>query len=235
MVDRPLYSKSKTPQELLKIGERFGELEIIDIRESGRWRKSYLCKCSCGNTKVIGHSLLSPSGKQRPVLSCGCKEHNWGGVIKTESDKRIYNIWYEMNKRCYNPRADNYERYGGAGVTVCDEWKNSFAPFVEWSLANGYEDGLTIDRIDSGKPYSPDNCRWVDYYTQTQNRGLMGNNKTGVNGVSFNKKTKKYFAYITRNKISKNLGSFETLEEAAEAREKADVYFEKHGTIKGLH
>lgn len=228
---RPDHPKYKEPQELFEIGARFGELEIIDIRDSGRWRKSYLCKCSCGETKVIGHSRLAPRKNRGSDRSCGCKEKSRGGIIKSTSDKRVYNIWYEMNKRCHNPTADNYERYGGSGVKVSDEWREDFNSFYEWAKTNGYNDELTIDRIDNDKPYSPSNCRWVNFYTQAQNKGILKSNKTGVTGVSEYKYG--YKVNIMRNGIRLDLGTCKTLKEATEARLRAEEYFKRHKTLEG--
>lgn len=216
----------------VKVGMKFGELTVIDAREQGKKRESWLCECSCGNKKVLGRTRLLGTKNRRPDKSCGCKEHSWGGKITNKKKQRIYNTWYEMNKRCYNPNADNYERYGGSGVTVCDEWREDFSAFLKWALANGYDDGLTIDRVDNKKPYTPDNCRWTSYFTQMQNRGLLRNNTTGINGVTFS--NGKYRAYITRNKIHKNLGSYDTLTEAESARKNAEEHYKKYGTIENL-
>lgn len=218
----------------IKIGMRFGYLKVVDAREQGKKRSSWLCRCDCGTLKVLGTHQLLGNKTRRPDRSCGCREHTWGGTITSKKKQRIYNIWYEMNKRCHNPDADNYERYGGVGITVCDEWRSDFNSFLEWALANGYKKDLTIDRIDSKKPYSPENCRWADYFVQTQNRGLLKNNKTGVNGVTYSEKQRCYRAYITRDKITKRLGSFKTLEEAKQARLNAEEHYKKYGTIKNL-
>lgn len=82
---------------------------------------------------------------------------------------RLYNIWLNMKQRCSNPKASHYEYYGGKGVSVCEEWKKSFSTFRDWALSNGYEDGLTIDRIKSDKDYCPENCRWVTHLKQMSN------------------------------------------------------------------
>lgn len=231
MAIRSDHPKYKEPQELFEVGTRFGELEIIDIRESGRWRKSYLCKCSCGNTKVLGHSKLITRHNRIQRQSCGCKEYSHNGILKTRSDKRIYNTWYEINKRCHDPRADNYDRYGGIGTKVAEEWRSDFSSFYKWAKDNGYSDNLTIDRIDNNKSYSPDNCRWVDLYTQAQNKGILKNNKTGVTGVS--KYKYGYKVNIMRNGIRLDLGTYKTLEEAKESRVGAEKYFKQHKTLKG--
>ena len=143
---------------------------------------------------------------------------------------RVYNTWYLMNKRCYNPIADNYERYGGAGIGGVDEWRSDFNAFVDWALANGYKDKLTIDRIDSSKDYSPDNCRWVDYYTQIYNRKPSKHSKTGMSGVTITADGK-YRVGIKRKNETLNLGVYSDLERAKDVRRSAEKYFEENGNL----
>ena len=78
-------------------------------------------------------------------------------------------MWCGMKERCNNPTADNYKWYGGKGIHVCDEWYD-FQNFYDWAQANGWRDGLSIDRIDNSKDYCPDNCRFVDFKSQFRNR-----------------------------------------------------------------
>lgn len=82
----------------------------------------------------------------------------------------LYNRWRCMKKRCYNQNTSEYERYGGRGITVCEEWINSSDAFIEWALSHGYKEELQIDRIDNNKGYSPDNCRWVTPKVNMNNR-----------------------------------------------------------------
>ena len=84
-------------------------------------------------------------------------------------DKHLYWVWSAMKARCNNPNDRCYQNYGGRGIRVCEAWESS-RMFMEWALANGYRHGLTIDRIDNNKGYSPDNCRWVDAKTQARNK-----------------------------------------------------------------
>ena len=81
---------------------------------------------------------------------------------------RLYHIWCSMNQRCYTPGHNRYQRYGGRGIKVCEEWKR-FIPFMEWAMANGYEDGLTLDRIENDGNYEPSNCKWSTYKQQNHN------------------------------------------------------------------
>lgn len=75
-----------------------------------------------------------------------------------------------MNERCYSPKAINYKNYGARGIKICDEWKNDFTAFYNWAIANGYDDKLSIDRIDNDGNYEPNNCRWVTRKKQCNNR-----------------------------------------------------------------
>jgi hypothetical protein len=74
-----------------------------------------------------------------------------------------------MMTRCYNPNTNRYHRYGGRGISICEEWLSDFANFREWAVVNGYEDGLTLDRIDNDGNYEPSNCRWVTWHEQSLN------------------------------------------------------------------
>lgn len=83
---------------------------------------------------------------------------------------KLYRVWSTMKERCYNPNHIKYKNYGARGITICDEWKNSFKAFRDWAYANGYEEGLSIDRIDNNKNYEPSNCRWATMTQQANNK-----------------------------------------------------------------
>jgi len=141
------------------------------------------------------------------------------GIYK--NNKKIYRAWASMRDRCNNENCRDYPKYGGVGITVCDEWNENSVTFVEWSLKNGYKDGLKLCRKDAEKDYSPDNCFWGKTESIVRNRRILKTNKTGVTGVCYEVDRNKYKASIYVNNKQINLGRYDTLEEAKEAREKA--------------
>lgn len=123
-----------------------------------------------------------------------------------------------MRKRCANPKDSNYPKYGGLGVKVCNEW-NEYLNFYNWSVNNGYEENLTIDRIKSDGNYEPANCRWTTYSIQSANTRLIRkNNTSGFRGVTdVRSGNKRFKSTITINNKLIYLGKFFTKTEAAKA------------------
>lgn len=153
---------------MIKVGEKYHHLTVISVAQN-----QYVCRCDCGNTITIDKAWKVKTQYRTCGCLYGCRKHGWSRTL-------LYKTWHNIRSRCKNPKATKYKYYGGKGIGVCEEWDNSFIAFKDWSLSNGYKVGLTIDRIDSNKDYSPDNCRWVDY--KTQNNNLSNNHLITYNG-----------------------------------------------------
>lgn len=158
-------------------GKKFGMLTVIEYVETKNHRAMFKCVCDCGKECVKVGSLLT-AGKTR---SCGClAKNNTDQTTHGLSKTHLYGVWCTMKSRCHNKNSQRYSLYGGRGVVVCDEWLHDFKSFYDWSYANGYNEKLTLDRIDVNGNYSPENCRWVDMKTQNNNR--RNNNLMTYNG-----------------------------------------------------
>ena len=103
-----------------------------------------------------------------------------GNYKHCKAHTKLYKRWTSMKNRCYNKKDPRYNDWGGRGIVVCNEWKDDFEAFYNWSINNGYQDDLSIDRIDNNKGYSPDNCQWVD--RKIQNRNTRRNHYITING-----------------------------------------------------
>ena len=190
-------------------GQKLGTCTFLEeVPTTGKERKAYF-RCVCGNTFIANIQSV----KRETTRSCGCRptcctpDH---GQYKT----RLYSIWNSMKERCLNPNNSGYSLYGAKGITVCTSWL-SFKEFKNWADRAGYDLDLSLDRIDPTKDYCPENCRWVNLFTQAQNRNKNKNNSTGYKGVSYCSSTNNYKASIGYFNKQKTLGRFNTAEEAA--------------------
>lgn len=152
------------------IGKKINRLTIIALLEKKIHNSKNLvalCQCDCGN---YYEGILS-SIKSEHVKSCGClnreklktlKRHYKGGI----SSHPLYWKLVNMKERCYNPKNNRYKNYGAKGIKVCKEWSDSVKNFIDWGINNGWQEDLTIDRIDNNGDYCPSNCQWL---TKSQN------------------------------------------------------------------
>lgn len=164
--------------------KRFGRLKVLCraedfVSKSGKHRTRWLCQCDCGNTVII----YSDNLKRGKSTSCGCYRNECTrkrSITHGETKTKLYGVWSSIKSRCYNSNTTAFKDYGGRGIIMCDDWKDSFEIFKDWAYKNGYRDGLSIDRINNNSGYNPDNCRWVVSDVQANNR--RNNNSITFNG-----------------------------------------------------
>lgn len=150
-------------------GMRYGRLLIVERAENQGNRVMWRCICECG-AEIVTRGENITSGRTQ---SCGCYNRERSSQRHTkhgESKTRLHLEWRKIKHRCHNENNDRWMDYGGRGIEICPEWRDSFEAFRDWALANGYRDDLTIDRIDVDGNYEPGNCRWITNQEQQHNR-----------------------------------------------------------------
>ena len=173
------------------VGNRYGMLTVIEQRGSTTSKNAiWFCRCDCGGFALVAAGDLRRDRKDRKggggTKSCGClrktepaKSNKRHGMFGT----RIYNTWSGMRNRCENSSHRSARNYHDRGISVCEEWLK-FDAFYSWAMNNGYNDSLTIDRIDNDLGYNPENCRFVTMFEQQSNKRnnamltAMGETKT---------------------------------------------------------
>ena len=194
-------------------GQRFGER--VAIKDAGRnnyGQVLWLTRCDCGREDLVISTVLKRTQCCRDCQMRPFKKHG-------DNKNRMYKIWHGMHIRCNKKSEKSYKWYGALGIKVCSEWKD-YLKFKEWSLANGYADNLTIDRIDNDGNYEPSNCQWITIQEQNVagKKRIKTNNSSGVTGVYYRKDTNKWFAGVGKGKKFIRSACFDTKEKAIAAR-----------------
>lgn len=205
-------------------GMRFEKLVVIERIGTQNGQALWRCVCDCGKeSNVIGQNLRY--GRQK---SCGCLDYERKTIHgATKNNKRTpeYTTWRAMKSRCYRKNDVEYDNYGGSGVTVCDRWIHSFENFLE-DMGQKPSKKHTIDRIDGRGNYEPNNCRWSTGSAQIVNQRLRNDNTSGHKGISLDKKTSKWHAYLNIEGSKRiNIGYFINIEDAINAREQAEFKY----------
>ncbi len=198
------------------LGKKFGRLTPVEFLGIVDKNNSWLCSCECGGNKVVRQSRL----KSGEVKSCGCLWHESSHGL---SMSQTYNIYKQMKQRCLNENHTAFKNYGRKGVSVSEEWLESFENF--YADMGECPEGMSLDRIDPNGDYCKENCRWADKSMQQFNRNLLDSNTSGKTGVNFNKKSSKWRAYITVEYKQIHLGYFMSFEDAVRAREEAELKY----------
>lgn len=140
--------------------QKYGKLTPVEYVGVYKNRSSWLCKCDCGNETIVSATKIL-SGHTK---SCGCLK-----IKYSIENKRMFQIWCNMHKRCKRNDQRDSKYYFGKGVKVCQDW-DVYENFQSWAFENGYADNLTLDRIDSKGNYEPSNCRWITMAEQQRNK-----------------------------------------------------------------
>ena len=203
MEEENVIAKDMSPKLIQDLG-------IMFASEGSKERRRYgLYKCGhCGEEFKAKTTRI----KSGVIKSCGCLVGEYHGMKK----HRFYDTYRNMMKRCYTKSNPAYKHYGERGISVCEEWQD-IIKFVAWADST-YIEGYTLDRIDNAGNYEPSNCRWVDATTQAINQRMMKNNTTGYVGV-YVARDNRWESRLTFNKVDIFLGRFNTIEEAAQARD----------------
>ena len=162
-------------------GRNFGKWHVIGYAGNNDDHKSmWWCFCECN--KDIFYKIVGTELSRNKTTSCGCniiesnkqrsfinKNAQFFGLTRNSYD-RICRIHKHMCRRCTDPSDKDYPHYGGRGISVCNEWMNNKDYFIEWCVNNGYDDSLTIERVDVNKDYMPSNCTWITMIEQAANK-----------------------------------------------------------------
>lgn len=166
-------------------GQKFHNLTVIEeaqgyYSKGGSHRRRWLCRCDCGNYTIVNQENLYR--KDHPTTSCGCTTVFWrnhkGPNAASHSERnreRLYHVWSSMKDRCYNQNCSKYKNYGARGISVCEEWRNSYDVFKAWALSTGYDENAgygecTLERKDVHGNYCPENCCWITQAEQANNK-----------------------------------------------------------------
>jgi len=213
----------------VEAGDSYGPLVVIEelpkvLFPCGKTARKFQVLCHCGN---IFTALLNGLRTGR-TQSCGCLQRELQKKNSTThglSDSPLYSVWTSMRTRCRNPAAINYERYGGRGISICDEWE-TFEGFLK-DMYPSYQEGLTLERVDVNGNYCPENCTWIPPQQQPRNTRMHRSNTSGVTGVCLVNNKRSWLAHYTNEAgklVTKSFsitkyGNEEAFKRACECRE----------------
>ena len=215
-------------------GIRIGRLTPLEIAgRDNTNRILWLCECACGNTVTAQAGNLKSGHTQ----SCGCLRNEMVAKVSVSHGMfgtPQYLAWSNARSRTTNPRSISWPNYGGRGITMCQEWKDSFEAFWK-DMGPTWEEGLTLDRIDVDGNYHKENCRWVETSIQPHNQRKRKNCSSQYKGV-FKNDSGLFIASISKNGAVKHLGSFKNETDAAVAYDNGseELYGDRpNGTSSG--
>lgn len=170
-ITTPLRRKGQRFRDLT--GQRFGRLIVVSFSSSTDGYAHWNTVCDCGNECIKRGSQLT--SRRHPAQFCSIRcplhlKHHSGTVTKHGLYKHpIYKAWRNVKERCYNSKYAYHKNYGGRGIKVCEEWRDSFEAFYK-DMGPTWQRGLQLDRINNDGDYTPDNCKWSTSLENTANR-----------------------------------------------------------------
>lgn len=182
------------------VGQTFGRLTVLERGEKRGNNYTWVCECSCGGSAVVvGSTLMAGNTK-----SCGCLQKEVASTVGKTcntthglSNHELYGVYNDIKKRCFNEKSPAYPRYGGRGITMCDEWASSFEQFLKDVGERPFPEA-TLDREENDGNYDPSNVRWATKATQARNQRKYKNNTSGVTGVNLINRTSKHPCWMAR-------------------------------------
>lgn len=204
-------------------GVRQGKLTVTErapdkITKSGAKTIRWMCQCDCGGSKILKSTALRDGAS-----SCGCeyKREKHGHTVNQEHSP-TFTSWHAMMQRCHNENHHAYALYGAVGITVCERWKD-FTNFL--ADVGERPDGTSLNRIHGATVYSPETAEWATLSIQAYDQKKRNTNTSGKTGVSLNKNTGRWEAYITVQRKTVKLGLHDNFEDAVAAREAAELKY----------
>jgi len=162
-------------------GHKFGRLTVIEFVGRKNKHSMFKCLCDCGGSVIVTSNNL----RTKHTVSCGCYNNEKTierSITHGLSRHPLYLSWIGMRNRCYYKKHNRFSHYGGKGIKVCSEWKEDFQAFYDWAILNGWRKGLSIDRKENDKDYSPNNCKFSTIPQQNRNR--TSNVRLTIDGVT---------------------------------------------------
>ena len=183
------------------IGRSWGYFTVIERLGSREGRRGifWMCLCKCGNYRDFSTGHVNIEFQ----ISCGCHPRRSRLLVGGGSSHPLYNAWRNIKNRCFNKNNPDYKYYGGKGLSICDEWRNSFINFYDWAMSVGWERGFAIDRINNDQGYLPSNCRFI---TKSENSKKANADNPGLNFGSSSHLSKLNEQKVSEIKIMLNVG-----------------------------